>query len=49
MRFVTRVAASLDAFFAVDFVAAFGVTFLSATLLTSLEFRAPAGHRHRKY
>ena len=34
-RFVTRVAASVDALFAVDFVAFFGVIFFSATWFTS--------------
>lgn len=35
LRFVTRVAASVDALFAVDFVAFFGVIFFSATWFTS--------------
>jgi hypothetical protein len=34
-RFVTRVAGSVDALFAVDFVAFFGVIFFSATWFTS--------------
>jgi len=40
-RFVTRVAASVDALFAVDFVAFFGVIFFSATWFTSPS-RSPA-------
>ena len=43
-RFVTRVAASVDALFAVDFVAFFGVIFFSATWFTSLSHsRTPKG------
>lgn len=41
LRLVTRVAASVDALFAVDFVAFFGVIFFSATWFTSPS-RAPA-------
>ena len=45
LRLVTRVAASVDALFAVDFVAFFGVIFFSATWFTSpsrsRSFRAP--------
>lgn len=42
LRFVTRVAASVDAFFAVDFVAFFGVIFFSATWFTSLSRSRPS-------
>lgn len=43
-RLVTRVAASVDALFAVDFVAFFGVIFFSATWFTSLsDSRTPKG------
>lgn len=43
LRLVTRVAASVDALFAVDFVAFFGVIFFSATWFTSPSRSGPSG------
>lgn len=49
LRFVTRVAASVDAFFAVDFVAFFGVIFFSATWFTSPSRSRPRrAHNHTR-
>jgi hypothetical protein len=46
-RFVTRVAASPDDLFAVDFVAFFGVIFFSATWFTSPSSSRPLrAHEH---
>jgi hypothetical protein len=48
-RFVTRVAASPDDFFAVDFVAFFGVIFFSATWFTSPSRSRPRrAHNHTR-
>jgi len=46
LRLVTRVAASVDAFFAVDFVAFFGVIFFSATWFTSSSHSRPRRARY---
>lgn len=47
LRLVTRVAASVDAFFAVDFVAFFGVIFFSATWFTSPSRSRPFGAHYQ--